>query len=159
MNDKKPDGFSPKNRAYVLVGAPGSGKSTWARGFVKLQPMVIIAGDSFASESWVEMHDRVLDELVEHVGELVILDGTHHDRESRLGALITLRSMGWKTVNAVVVHPPLEVCIANNALRSKVVPRHEIMEMHRRVEKSLKKIEQEGFSSVVYALALEGDWV
>ena len=145
--------MSDNNTAYVLVGAPGAGKSYLARTFIKSHPSAVwIEGDSFASSSWVTMHDRVLDELVEHVGELVILDGTHHDRESRLGALITLRSMGWKTINAVVVHPPLEVCIANNALRSKVVPRHEIMEMHRRVEKSLKKIEAEGFSSVVYAL-------
>ena len=151
--------MSDNNTAYILVGAPGAGKSFLARTFIKSHPSAVwIEGDSFASDSsWVEMHDRVLDELVEHAGEAVILDGTHHDRESRLGALITLRSMGWKTVNAVVVHPPLEVCIANNALRSKVVPRHEIMEMHRRVEKSLKKIDAEGFSSVIYAP--EGEWV
>jgi predicted kinase len=58
--------------------------------------------------------------------------------------------LGWNTIIAVVVHPPLEICIAQNALRSKVVPRHEIVEMHRKVCKSLKKIEQEGFSEVIY---------
>ena len=139
------------SEAFVMVGAPGSGKSTWARNFAKSQPAVIIEGDSF-SGSWVDVHDQILDRLVENIGEFVILDGTHYDRESRLGALITLRSMGWKTVNAVVVHPPLAVCISQNAMRSRVTPRHTIVEMHRRVEKSLKKIEAEGFSSVVYAL-------
>ena len=143
--------MSDNNTAYVLVGAPGSGKSTWARNFAKSQPTVIIEGDSF-SGSWVDAHDQILEKLEENVGEFVILDGTHYDRESRLGALITLRSLGWKTVSAVVVHPPLGTCISQNAMRSKVVPRHEIVEMHRRVEKSLKKIEAEGFSSVVYAL-------
>ena len=155
MNDKKPDGFSEKNTAFVMVGAPGSGKSTWARNFAKLQPVVIIEGDSFASVSWVQMHDMILDRLVEHVGETVILDGTHYSRESRLGALITLRSLGWKTITAVVVHPPLEVCIAQNALRSKIIPRHEIVECHRRVEKSLKKIEQDGFGNVIYTVEME----
>ena len=148
--------MNDNNSAFVMVGTTGSGKSTWARNFVKSQPAVIIEGDSF-SGSWVDVHDQILDRLVENIGEFVILDGTHYDRESRLGALITLRSMGWKTVNAVVVHPPLAVCISQNAMRSRVTPRHTIVEMHRRVEKSLKKIEQEGFSSVVYAL--EGEWV
>jgi predicted kinase len=116
---------------------------------------VIIEGDSFASESWVAMHDLVLEQLEEHVGETVILDGTHYSRESRLGALITLRSLGWKTVSAVVVHPPLGVCISQNAMRSKIIPRHEIVECHKRVGKSLKKIEEEGFFSVVYAPVTE----
>jgi predicted kinase len=143
--------------AFVLLGAPGAGKSTWARNFAKSQPAVIIEGDSFASESWVDTHDQILAKLEQNVGETVILDGTHFSRESRLGALITLRSLGWKIVSAVVVHPPLGTCISQNAMRSKIIPRHEIVECHRRIEKSLKKIETEGFSSVIYAP--EGDWV
>jgi predicted kinase len=139
------------NTAYIMVGAPGGGKSKWVRNFSKLQPAVIIEGDCFASDSWVQMHDMILDKLEQHIGELVILDGTHYSRESRLGALITLRSLGWETVNAVVVHPSLDTCLFRNAMRSRVVPRHYITEMHKRVEKSLRKIEQEGFSSVVYA--------
>ena len=145
-----------ENTAFVMVGAPGAGKSTFARNFAKLQPAVIVEGDSF-SGSWLDAHDQILEKLEQHVGEFVILDGTHYSREARLGALITLRSLGWRTVSAVVVHPPLAVCIAQNALRSKIIPRHEIVECHRRVEKSLKKIEQEGFSSVIYAP--EGEWV
>jgi predicted kinase len=157
MSDKKPDGFSEKNTAFVMVGAPGAGKSFLARTFIKSHSAVIIEGDSFAGDSWVIMHDQILEKLEQHVGEMVILDGTHYSRESRLGALITLRSLGWETVNAVVVHPPLDVCISQNAGRSRVTPRYTIVEMHKRVEKSLKKIEGEGFSSVVYAA--EGEWV
>ena len=137
-------------RAFVMVGAPGAGKSTWVRNFAKSQPVVIIEGDSFNKETWVELHDQILEQLEENVGKFVILDGTHYDREARLGALITLRSLGWRTVTAVVVHPPLDTCLFRNAMRSRVVPRHHIIEMHKRVQKSLKKIEQEGFSSVIY---------
>jgi len=146
------------NKAYVMVGTMGSGKSFLARKFIKSHPPAVwIEGDSFASDSWVTMHDQILDRLGQHVGDTVVLEGTHYSRESRLGALITLRSLGWLTVSAVIVHPPLEVCISNNALRSKIIPRHEIVECHRRIEKSLKKIEAEGFSSVIYAS--EGKWV
>lgn len=150
--------MSDNNTAYVLVGAPGAGKSFLARTFIKSHPSAVwIEGDSFANDSWVTMHDQILEELGQHAGDTVVLEGTHPSRESRLGALVTLRSLGWRTVRAVVVHPPLAVCITQNALRSKIIPRHEIVECHRRVEKSLKKIEQEGFSSVVYAM--EGEWV
>ena len=150
--------MSEKNTAYVLVGTPGSGKSFLARTFIKSNPHAVwIEGDSFASYSWVEMHDQILEELGQHVGGTVVLEGTHHSRESRLGALITLRSLGWRTINAVVVHPPLATCVSQNALRSKIIPRHEIVECHRRIEKSLKKIDAEGFSSVIYAP--EGEWV
>ena len=146
------------NTAYVLVGAPGVGKSFLARTFIKSHPSAVwIEGDSFASDSWVTMHDQILEELGQHAGDTVVLEGTHHSRESRLGALVTLRSLGWRTVRAVVVHPPLAVCITQNALRSKIIPRHDIVECHRRIEKSLKKLEQEGFSSVIYAP--EGEWV
>ena len=147
--------MNSENSAFVMVGAPGAGKSTWARNFAKSHPAVIIQGDSFASDSWTHLHDQILEKLEQHVGEFVILDGTHYSRESRLGALITLRSLGWKTVTAVVVHPPLDTCLFRNATRSRLVPRHYITEMHRRVEKSLKKIETEGFSSVVYGAEVE----
>jgi hypothetical protein len=40
-------------------------------------------------------------------------------------------------------------------MRSKIIPRHEIVECHKRVGKSLKKIEEEGFFSVVYAPVTE----
>ena len=143
--------------AFVMVGAPGAGKSTWVRNFAKSQPVVIIEGDSFSSDSWTHLHDQILEKLEQHVGEVVILDGCHYSRESRLGALITLRSLGWTNITAVVVHPPLDTCLFRNAARSRVVPRHYIIEMHRKVEKSLKKIETEGFTSVIYAP--EGDWV
>ena len=143
--------------AFVLVGSPGAGKSRMARGFVKSSPAIVVEGDSFARESWVDTHDQILAKLEQHVGEMVILDVCHYRRESRLGALITLRSLGWTEITAVVVHPPLDVCISQNAGRSRVVPRYHIAEMHKRVEKSLKRIQKEGFTSVIYAP--EGDWV
>ena len=137
-------------KAYVTVGAPGSGKSSWARKFAKENNAVVIEGDTFEGSTWVDTHDSIVATLEQHTGKTVILDGTHFSTDFRLGALITLKSYGWNHISAVVVHPSVEVCISQNALRSRVVPRHVITEMHRRVAKSLKKIEREGFSEVIY---------
>ena len=138
------------NKAYVTVGAPGSGKSSWARKFAKENNAVVIEGDTFEGSTWVDTHDSIVATLEQHTGKTVILDGTHFSTDFRLGALITLKSYGWNHISAVVVHPSVEVCISQNAMRSRVVPRHVITEMHRRVAKSLKKIEREGFSEVIY---------
>jgi len=138
------------NKAYVTVGAPGSGKSSWARKFAKENNAVVIEGDAFEGSTWVDTHDSIVATLEQHTGETVILDGTHFSTDFRLGALITLKSYGWNHIAAVVVHPPVEVCISQNAMRSRMVPRNVITEMHRRVAKSLKKIEREGFSEVIY---------
>ena len=137
-------------KAYVTVGAPGSGKSSWARKFAKENDAVVIEGDTFEGSTWVDTHDSIVATLEQHTGKTVILDGTHFSTDFRLGALITLKSYGWNHISAVVVHPSVEVCISQNAMRSRVVPRHVITEMHRRVAKSLKKIEREGFSEVIY---------
>ena len=137
-------------KAYVTVGAPGSGKSSWARKFAKENDAVVIEGDTFEGSTWVDTHDSIVATLEQHTGKTVILDGTHFSTDFRLGALITLKSYGWNHISAVVVHPSVEVCISQNAMRSRVVPRHVITEMHRRVAKSLKKIEREGFTEVIY---------
>ena len=137
-------------KAYVTVGAPGSGKSSWARKFAKENDAVVIEGDTFEGSTWVDTHDSIVATLEQHTGKTVILDGTHFSTDFRLGALITLKSYGWNHISAVVVHPSVEVCISQNAMRSRVVPRNVITEMHRRVAKSLKKIEREGFSEVIY---------
>jgi len=144
-------------KAYVMVGAPGSGKSTFASTLARTENAFIISGDSIRAElygneanlgQWTEIQDRLEELLAEAAGSNVVLDGTYYRREYRSEALTLLHSYGYTDVEAVVVNPSLETCILRNATRCRHVPRHVIEQMHRKLQKSLRGIDTEGFSQV-----------
>lgn len=146
--------------AYVMVGAPGSGKSTVISQFIKDDPgAVVISGDDIRAElygdaniqgNYTEIHDRMLELLEENVGKPVFLDGTHYRAAYRKEAIAMLNSYGYDKVNAIVVNPPLEVCLRQNASRSRNVPQHVIERMHSALQASVRGIEKEGFATVIY---------
>ena len=145
--------------AYVLVGAPGSGKSTRAEKLAKEKDAIILSGDSIRAElygdaanqgQWSEIQDRLEEMVSEAVGCSLILDGTHHRRDYRLEALTLLHSYGYDNVEAIVVNPDLETCLIRNATRHRHVPRHVIQRMHGALQSSLRCIEDEGFTQVTY---------
>lgn len=147
-------------KAFVLIGAPGSGKSTAARRLSKEYDAVIVSGDEIRRElygdaanqgNWVEIHDKIVEQLEENAGKSVILDGTHYCSSYRVGAQITLKTYGWDEIIAYVVNPPLEKCIVQNSLRSRNVPRYVIQSMWEKLQASLPNLEHEGFSEIVYA--------
>jgi protein phosphatase len=145
-------------KAYVMVGAPGAGKTTFAANLAKTENAVILSGDRIRAElygneaslgQWTEIQDRLEELLAEAAGSNVVLDGTYYRREYRGEALTLLHSYGYTDVEAVVVNPSLETCILRNATRHRHVPRHVIEQMHGKLQKSLRGIDAEGFSRVV----------
>ena len=147
-------------KAYVMVGAPGAGKSTLASKIAELESAFIISGDNIRSElygdeanqgNWTEIHDRIEELVSEAVGVPIILDGTHYLASYRKEALILLRSYGYDEIEAIIVNPPLEECIYRNAMRHRGVPRHAIVNMHHKLQSSLEFIDTEGFNQVTYA--------
>ena len=146
-------------KAYVMVGAPGSGKSTFASSLAKTENAFVISGDSIRAElygdesnqgEWAEIQDRIEEMVSEAVGCPLVMDGTHYRRDYRRQALTLLRSYGYDEVEAVVVNPPLETCILQNATRHRHVPRYVIQRMHNALQSSLRGIEDEGFTQVTY---------
>jgi predicted kinase len=146
--------------AYVMVGAPGSGKSTYAEKLSKIENAVIVSGDNIRAElygsaeiqgNWVEIWDRI-DELVsESCGMSVILDGTHYRKDYREEAIALLRSYGYEKVEAVVMDASLATCLARNFQRAeRNVPDYIVKEMHEKLQRSLKKILDEDFDRVNY---------
>ena len=143
-----------------MVGAPGSGKSTLATQLAEDENAFVISGDAVRAElygnetnqgNWEEIHDRIEELVSEAVGTPVILDGTHYLSSYRNAAQALLRSYGYDEVEAVVVNPPLEDCIFRNANRHRGVPRHVVLNMHEKLQKSLEFIGTEGFSKVTWA--------
>ena len=143
-----------------MVGAPGSGKSTLATQLAENENAFVISGDEVRAElygneanqgNWEEINDRIEELVSEAVGTPVILDGTHYLSSYRKEAQALLRSYGYDEVEAVVVNPPLEDCIFRNANRHRGVPRHVVLNMHEKLQKSLEFIGPEGFSKVTWA--------
>ena len=145
-------------KAFVMIGAPGSGKSTAARKLAKEHNAVIVCGDKIRRElygdaanqgNWVEIHDKIVEQLEENVNQTVILDGTHFNSSYRVGALLTLKTYGWDDITAYLVNPTLEQCLIQNSLRSRVVPRQVVLSMYEKLQLSLDELPNEGFTNIL----------
>lgn len=153
--------FQTKMQAYVMVGAPGGGKSTKANEIAKLGHAEVISGDDIRAElygsaeiqgNWAEVHDRI-EELVAEAaakGKDVILDGTHYRSSYRKEAITLLRCHGYTNVEAMVVNPSLATCQARNFRRSRHVPDYVISSMYEKLQSSLRQIDREDFDRITY---------
>jgi predicted kinase len=149
--------------AYVMVGAPGSGKSSQAQKIAELENAFIVSGDRIRYElygdasiqgNWSEIHDEIESQVANAaaLSRPVILDGTHYRAGYRKEAVAMLRSYGYDNIEAVVVNPSLGTCLARNFQRSRNVPDYVIKEMHGKLQSSLRNIYDEPFDrwSFVY---------
>jgi predicted kinase len=143
--------------AYVMVGAPGSGKSTFANELAESENAFVISGDDIRAElygdadnqgNWVEIHDRIEEMVSEACGMDVVLDGTHYRASYRKKAIAMLKSYGYSKIEAVVVNPTVETCLKRNASRLRKVPEHVIRTMHEKLNASLKNIYDEPFDRI-----------
>ena len=116
-------------KMYVLVGLPGSGKSTLCTGMTAMA----LSSDGIRAELWgdeVVQGDarEVFDILYARAeqalqqGEDVIIDATNLTRKVRARAVMVARSCGAECV-AMVAHCDAETAWQRNASRSRVVPR------------------------------------
>jgi predicted kinase len=148
--------------AYIMVGAPGAGKSTYAAKLAKENNAVIVSGDDVRRElfgsaeiqgNWFAIWDRIVELVEGYSGRNIILDGTHYREDYRSEAITMLRSYGYFNVEAVVVNPSLATCLARNFQRAdRNVPDYVVKEMHEKLQRSLKGINNEDFDRVSYVL-------
>ena len=137
-----------------MVGAPGSGKTTYAAKLAEIENAYVISGDDVREElygsaeiqgNWSEIHDRIEELVSEACGMPVILDGTHYLASYRKEAINLLKSYGYTKVDAIVCNPSLATCLARNWTRSRNVPDYVVTAMHEKLQKSLKNIINEPF--------------
>lgn len=137
----------------VLVGLPGSGKSTWAD--ENAGKAVIISTDQIrgelngdpadqrnGSKVWATAYNRARYWL--HLGFNVIFDATNCGRANRHAVLKELKDHA-REVNAIFFNISKAECKRRNAARDRVVPDEVIDRMAERLSVPTK---EEGFNRV-----------
>lgn len=142
----------------VLVGASGSGKSTFARKHFKSTEVIssdfcrgLVADDendqSASGDAFDVLHHIAGKRLA--AGRLTVVDATNVQSESRR-RLIQLARQHDVLPIAIVLDVPEEVCLARNAARPDRadMPRHVVQRHRRELRRSLRGLEREGFRKV-----------
>lgn len=146
----------------MMVGAPGSGKSSWANKVVECCPdanivsrdkvrfsMITEKDDYFSKEKEVfnEFISQIADSVKHH--QITIVDATHMNRKGRNKVFSRLTStLENVTKKAVVMNTTLGTCLARNANREgrALVPESAIIKMYESFEIPTK---EEGFEQIV----------
>lgn len=145
----------------MLVGAPGSGKTTYAKARYQEHEVVssdhiryLICGDEGKQippdEVFLVARTLVRAKLVSGV-ENVILDATNVVPKNRQSFVRFVRSFVSENtlIKAKVFHVPLETLLKQNLQRSRVVPDSVVRKMYNSLESFPVKLE-EGFDEVEY---------
>ena len=152
-----------KTRLIILVGIPGSGKSTWIKnnkdkylGKTKVISrdeirFALVAEDEDYFSKEKEVYKEFIRQIKEGINEhydTIFVDATHFNRGSRTKLLRSLgSSLKGVEVNAVVIRPSLEITLAQNAQRTgrKFVPENIIKDYYNKFE---IPSEEEGFDEI-----------
>ena len=144
----------PPSALVVLIGAAGSGKSTFAQR--NFPADAIVASDMLRAQRRREGDRRgndVFDELQALVerrmeaGALTVVDATNTDWMRRSELIRSARRYQRPAV-AIVLALPLQTCQEQNAARSQSVPRHLVTRQVHDMERDLDRFDLEGFSPV-----------
>jgi predicted kinase len=147
----------------VLIGAPGSGKSTLAAALAT-RPTEVVSSDAVRSmlcddpadqgataAAFALVHRIVAERLTR--GRPTIVDATNVEAADRAPYLALAARHADRdrpvVVRAVVVDPPLAVCLARNAARAeRRVPDAVVARYHDRVPRDPMALLAEGFAQV-----------
>jgi protein phosphatase len=148
----------PDLSLVVLVGATGSGKSTFARRH--FLPTQVISSDVCRGMVADDENDQAATpeafELLHYIvgkrlaaGRLTVVDATNVQRDSRRQLVQLAREHDVLPV-AIVLDLPERVCAERNAARPEraAVPAHVIPRHRRELRRSLRGMEREGFRRV-----------
>lgn len=149
-----------KSKLYLLMGASGSGKSTYLKTRFS-QPPVVVSRDAvrFAmvseDEEYFSKEKEVFREYIEQIraalkfNKEVFADATHLNESSRAKVLFALgHDLKDVEVNVIWVRVPLEVAITQNELRQGTrayVPKSVIRRMYSQATMPSK---EEGFEHI-----------
>lgn len=138
----------------MLVGLPGSSKSTWAENHKEELNMIIHSSDAIREEFgdvndqskndlvFKTLHSRIKEDLLN--GKNVCYDATNLSRKRRIAFLQELKHIPCEKV-CILFATPYEICLANNFARERQVPEDVIARMYKSFEVPCK---QEGWDNI-----------
>lgn len=149
---------------WLLIGLPGSGKSTWAEHFRQTGPAIAyistdqIRQQLFGSEAtqgpWAKVWQQVRQEWQSAIqqtqqGQLsgALYDATNVQRRGRRQVIKTAQAIGFTRVIAIWLDVPLTECLQRNQRRSRQVPTAVIQAMARQLS-GAPPHSSEGFDAV-----------
>ena len=145
---------------HILIGVPGSGKSTFAANLAKLGNYHVISTDAIREElygdatiqgEWVEIETIAIAQITKIItqGDIIIYDATNARRAWRIDLLQKLNLavtssvlwMGW------YLQTPIKTCKAWNQQRTRQVPDIVIEKMYQSLQ-DFPPVAAEGFAAV-----------
>lgn len=146
-------------KLLLLIGLPGSGKTTLARHLLADCPeMQIIStdairrqlfGDEAFQGTWLRVWREVLRQFRQALatGSTAIYDATNAQRRQRREVIASAREIGFTHITGIWVDTPVWLCLARNKRRQRQVPEEVIFRMHRQL-RDVPPSEQEGLDGL-----------
>lgn len=148
-----------ENQLTLLIGVPGSGKSTSAKQFAALAPgRMIISTDAIRAElfgdealqgAWLMVWQQIERQFHSAVRQInrgdipgAIYDATNAVRRQRQEAIALARAAGFTTITGIWLDIPLDTCLQRNRERDRCVPEAVIERMHRHLRASPPTLEE-----------------
>ena len=144
------------SKLVILVGVPGSGKSTFGKEYANEHNLIVVSSDELRQtlfgDATNQEHNKVLFNIIDRIvdellrdGLSVLLDATNLSVWSRK-RFIQKAERYLVHASALVIHTSLETAKRRNAARERVVPDSVIERMYKGLEMPTT---EEGFDEVI----------
>ncbi|MFN6460984.1 MAG: AAA family ATPase [Nostoc sp. DedVER02] len=139
---------------FLLIGLPGSGKSTFAKQLLAECPQMslistdVIRGQLFGSQTlqgpWLLIWREVERQFQQAIStaNAALFDATNAQRRNRRKVIAFARELGFTQITAIWVDTPVWLCLARNKRRSRQVPEEIILRMHRQLRDAPPSLEE-----------------
>lgn len=144
-------------KLYILVGVPGSGKSTYANKYLKNSNTVVLSSDELRLEMFGDVNDQAHNQLVFNelfkrmrklliAGNNVVVDATNINKSIRYNVLKQVEDLNIQRI-AIVLKPNIKKCYSNDLLRERSVGKQVIDKFAKLYEEPTTA---EGFNKVKF---------
>nr|WP_044500935.1 AAA family ATPase [Nostoc sp. PCC 7107] len=144
----------PLTALILLIGLPGSGKSTVAKQLIAECPqMQLIStdairgqlfGDEIIQGPWFLVWQEVERQLQQTVAanQSAVFDATNAQRSHRRELIACTRDLGFTQIVGIWMTTPVWLCLARNKRRDRRVPEEVILRMHRQLRDAPPSVEE-----------------